>query len=118
MANQKPESAKADPKARGKALFAAFNAAVDGQIKGDKAHGWGNEDSLAVIEAVVAEDVNWHEGEAKTYTLSDEAMKFIGIVVNPSAARQQFEHKDDGRLVKTESKRVGSLKAMKTEFGS
>lgn len=117
---QKPQGDKpqADPKARGKALFAAFNAAVDAQIAGDKLHGWGNEDSMAVIEAIVAEDVNWHEGEAKTYTLSDEAMKFIGIVVNPSAARQRFEDEDDGRLTKVVGKRSNSLKTLKAEFGS
>jgi hypothetical protein len=116
---EKPaEAPKPDGKARGKALFAEFNAAVNLQIGGDKHHGWGNKDSLAVIEAIVAKDVEFHEGEAKTYTLSDEAIQFIGVVINPSAFRQQLESKDDGRLEKTETKRVGSLKNLASEFGS
>ena len=113
---QKPGEAKADPKARGKALFSVFNGTIAGQIAGDKSHGWGNKDSLAVIESIVAEDAALSEGDVKQFTLSDEAMQFIGVVVNPSAFRQQLE--GDGRLVKTETKRVGSLKNLASEFGS
>ena len=115
---QKQGEAKADPKARGKALFAVFNGAVDGQIAGDKQHGWGNKDSLAVIESIVAEDAALSDGDVKQFTLSDEALQFIGVVINPSAFRQQLEGKDDGRLTKVEAKRVGSLKNLASEFGS
>lgn len=118
--DQKPESGKpqADPKARGKALFAVLNGVVDAQIAGDKSHGWGNQDSLAVIESIVAEDAAMSDGDVKQFTLSDEALKCIAMVVNPSAFRQQLEGKKDGRLVKVEGKRSNSLEAMKAEFGS
>lgn len=117
---EKPESGKpqADPKARGKALFAVFNGVVDAQIAGDKSHGWGNKDSMAVIESIVAEDAAMSDGDVKQFTLSEEALQFIAVVVNPSAFRQQLESKDDGRLTKVESKRVGSLKNLSAEFGS
>jgi len=115
---QKPDAAKPDPKARGKALFSVFNGVVDSQIAGDKSHGWGNADSMAVIESIVAEDAALSDGDVKQFTLSEEAMKLIAIVVNPSAFRQQLESKDDGRLTKVEGKRAGSLKSLKAEFGS
>jgi hypothetical protein len=115
---QKPGAAQADPKARGKALFASFNDAVNTQIAGDKAHGWGNKDSLAVVEAIVSKDAELSEGDVTKYTLTDEALQFIGVVINPSAFRQQLESKDDGRLTKVEAKRVGSLKNLASEFGS
>jgi hypothetical protein len=117
---QKPQGDKpqADPKARGKALFGAFNAVVNAQIGGDKQHGWGNKDSMAVIESIVAEDAALNDGDVKQFTLSDEAMRIIALVVNPSAFRQQLESKDDGRLTKVEAKRTGSLKNLSAEFGS
>lgn len=119
-APRQPEqpSAQADPKARGKALFAVFNGAVDGQIAGDKAHGWGNKDSIAVIESIVAEDAALSSGDVRQFTLSDEALAFIAAVVNPSAFRQQLESKADGRLTKVEAKRVGSLKNLVNQFKS
>lgn len=63
----------------------AFKATVEARINGDKNHGWGVEDSLAVIVKLVENEV----GEAP-----DEAWQALArSVINPSAFRQRLEAK-------------------------
>ena len=80
--------------------MAAFNGAVMGQVGSDRKHGWGVDDSCVVIESLIAEVLP--EGE----TPSDEMMKLIKLVVNPSAFRQRLESakRPDGQSVLAESK--------------
>ena len=77
----------------------AFAEAVTGQIGSDRHHGWGLEDSCAVIESLVAEALP--QGQ----TPSDEMMSKIRLVVNPSAFRQMLEKakRPDGQTVLAES---------------
>ncbi len=112
--------AQAEAKRRGKALWATLVATIDAQIAGNRKAGWGQADSLAVIERIVAEDASLSKaGSVQQYTLSDEALLIIGNVVNPSAFRQQLEDpKGLNRLDKVEGKRTGSLKKFQEEFGS
>ena len=89
-------------------LVEAFHAAIKGQIQGDTKHGWGQADSLAVIEAVVAEDATQEAkkpgASLEKYTPSEAAMKLIAEVVNPSAFRQKLETK--GILNKSHERKV------------
>lgn len=54
------------------------------RINGNKNHGWGIDDSAAVILAVVANEMN---GKA----LSAEAIAAVNSMINPSQTRQAFE---------------------------
>lgn len=94
-------------------IVAAFRDAVKAQIGDDRNHGWGNEDSLAVIDAVVAADAEVAAeagGTLEKYTLSDDAQFFVRKVVNPSAFRQvlETEKKPNGEtiLAKSEKKAI------------
>lgn len=100
------------------ALTKTFWDAVKSAIGGNKDHGWGKEDSLEVIETVIAEDASISEAEKGKYILSEEAMALVEAVVNPSQFRQTLESKDCGLLEKTESKRKGVMKALLAEMES
>jgi hypothetical protein len=56
---------------------AEFIAAVDAQIGGNKDHGWGGDDSWAVIDSLL--------------NVEPEAEPYIRAVINPSAFRQTLE---------------------------
>ncbi len=115
---EKPKSPESEAKQRGKALWATLISVVDAQIAGNRQHGWGAKDSMAVVENIVAEDATFSKcGDVAKFTLSEEALRIIGAVVNPSAFRQQLEAKDGlNRLDKVEGKRQGSLKSLAAEF--
>ena len=59
-----------------------FQTAVKETIGGDMNHGWGIEDSMAVIEALFQ--------KATGEVMTDEHREMVKSVVNPSAARQAF----------------------------
>ena len=101
------------------AIKRAFWDTVKHQIGKDRQHGWGIEDSMAVIDAVVAEDAAQSEGEAKGFSLSETATELVRLVVNMSAFRQQLESKGVALLDKSEKteRKRGLLKSMATEFG-
>lgn len=79
-----------------KAIKEVAQEMVKAQIADDKNHGWGVEDSLAVIEAIVSQDAE-NKAEEKPdlalakYTVGEDAMKWIKKMVNPSAFRQELE---------------------------
>jgi len=73
----------------------AAKAAVEARVAGDKNHGWGADDSMAVIAAIWESEV----GEA----MPSEAAGRIREVVNPSAFRQKLE--SAGLLLASEVKR-------------
>jgi hypothetical protein len=65
-----------------------FQKAVKERINGDKDHGWGVEDSLSVIIALVADNAGVEPQDLEA------DLEFIGAirsVVNPSAFRQKLE---------------------------
>lgn len=70
-----------------------FTEIVKARIDGDMQHGWGVDDSMAVIAALWEEETGspLDMGEAETGGL-------IKAVVNPSAFRQRLESK--GKLAK------------------
>ncbi len=87
-----------------KSIQKAFWDTVKHQISGNRKHGWHQKDSMAVIDAVVAEDAAQAGGSAKDYSLSQTATELINEVVNPSAMRQKLESKDVNMLDKSEVK--------------
>lgn len=88
-----------------------FQDAAKAAIGGDRKHGWGLEDSAEVIETIIAEDA-----KDSKYTPSDEAMKLIRLVINPSQARQAFEAA--GLLDESKQKRTSKgLKALMQQVG-
>lgn len=82
---------------------AVFNMSVRDRIGDDRNHGWGADDSMYVIEALITEALP--EGQAA----DDELLKRIRLVVNPSQWRQELEKakRPDGQtvLAKSEGKR-------------
>ena len=66
-------------------LQTAMGQAITAAIGGDKKHGWGIDDSVEVIETLIAEDA------PDGYAPSDELMSLIREVVNPSQFRQKLE---------------------------
>ena len=60
-----------------------FLASVRAVINGNKAHGWGSDDSMRVIKALYASEVGSE--------MDDTLAGFIKKVVNPSAFRQELE---------------------------
>ena len=74
-----------------KEIIAAFRQSVKTQIDGDKRHGWGVEDSLAVVIDVSAQ---WAENipAIRQEDKVDKAFRSaIKEVINPSQFRQKIE---------------------------
>lgn len=88
-------------------LTETFKSAVKAQVGGNTQHGWGLDDSLEVIMAVIA---NENGSERKDYKDS-ELEKLIRRVINPSQYRQTIEGTEaevkEGKalLVKQESRK-------------
>lgn len=77
----------------------AFNKAVTTRVGDNRNHGWGVDDSMAVIEAI------W---ESETGDKMDASVKeHVKKVVNPSQFRQLLEKakRPDGQTVLAESTR-------------
>lgn len=74
----------------------AWQSAVKAQINGDKQHGWGQQDSIAVIQAVLCNETGSSAEDLKPL------MALIEPLVNPSAFRQKLE--SQGVLAKSEKK--------------
>ena len=82
-----------------------FAQTVKNRINGDKNHGWGVDDSVEVIMAVVAT-------ETGTEVKDIESIRgLIKAVVNPSAFRQQLETKEllNKSVGKAKNKGISSL---------
>ena len=65
-----------------------FQRAVKAIVNGDKNHGWGNDDSVKVLIALIADNAGCDEKD-----IADDA-EFVGAlkeVVNPSQFRQKLE---------------------------
>ncbi len=62
-----------------------YQQAVKDCIGGNLDHGWGIEDSMAVIEALFQEATKEHG-----MVMTDEHREMVKSVVNPSQARQTF----------------------------
>ncbi len=90
-----------------------FQSSVHTQIGGDREHGWVADDSIGVIEDVVAADIAWAAKAKQPYKgLSVEAKDHIAFVINPSAARQAFERAGLLNEPTTKGARRGGLSAM------
>lgn len=68
-----------------------FLKAVKACVNGDKKHGWGVDDSLEVILALIADENGSEVKDIKE--ASPDLVKHIRMVVNPSAFRQTLEGK-------------------------
>lgn len=81
---------------------------IKAQINGDTSHGWGVEDSLAVILAVIEDNTG-----TSIETMRKDDSEFVNALksmINPSQVRQSLETAK--LLAKSESKRSGVLKGM------
>lgn len=87
----------------------AFEKAVIARINGDREHGWGVDDSMAVIGAVF-EDETGEKMDAETVG------KWIRLVVNPSAFRQTIEGEDGKGLLNKHESRKQRKEALFAEF--
>ena len=63
----------------------SFNKTVIDQIAGDRSHGWGLRDSLAVAKTVF----EWAETNSEGW--SEDVAACIAEIINPSAFRQRLE---------------------------
>lgn len=68
-----------------------FLKAVKGCVAGDRKHGWGVDDSLEVILALIADENGSDVKDIKE--ASPDLVKHIRMVINPSAFRQTLETK-------------------------
>lgn len=93
--------------------LSVFQQTVKSQINGDKKHGWGVEDSLEVIIALIAEETGATVADLKE--ASAKLIEEIRLVVNPSQFRQRLE--TAGSLEKTEVKRNKTLKGVLDGLG-
>lgn len=99
-----------------KELQKAMADAIKDRINEDRHHGWGADDSMAVIEAVIGEDASIEIArliaggkEPTLYTPTEAALKLIKRVVNPSAFRQWLEgqKRPDGETILAKSDKKG-----------
>lgn len=68
----------------------AYRNAVEKQVKANSASGWGERDSVAVIEAIV--DAAYLDDEAGGF---DGVREYVRNLVNPSAFAQKLEKLDE-----------------------
>ena len=94
-------------------VIETMKASIDNQINGNKAHGWGQVDSMAVADDLFSEYAPYFDS-LKTALEAPEirqaVMAGINQVVNPSACRQWLESEKVGKLTKQESGRSKSSK--------
>ena len=83
---------------KGKSIMTkeAFTKSILAQIGGDRKHGWGTKDSANVIRAILEDEIGEKPDE-------DTVMKWIIMVINPSAFRQVLEK--ENQLDKSENTR-------------
>ena len=94
-------------------VIETMKSSINAQINGKRDHGWGQADSVAVIEDLLAEfagDFN----NADNMEVHDAVMAGINQVVNPSACRQWLESKNVNLLDKQDSKATKSNKLFAT----
>ena len=100
--NVQPQQPTAPPVRKDTSPKAVFLDAVKTRIAGNKDHGWGVDDSMAVIKALWEDNT----GEAMD-SLYEEQVK---RVINPSAFRQRLE--DAGALNKATRKVSSELASL------
>ncbi len=91
----------ADEKNVPSGFMLAYLKAVKARVNGDKKHGWGVDDSEAVILALISEDSGASVDDIRK--ASPDMVRYIRAVINPSAHRQILEEK--GILEKTEGRK-------------
>lgn len=77
-----------------------FRDAVKARINGNKAHGWGADDSMHVISELFKNET----GEP----LDEAVAQFIRQVVNPSAFRQKLE---DAKVLEAKPTKISGVLA-------
>lgn len=86
-----------------------FQKAVKARINGDKQHGWGVDDSLAVIVALLEDET----GQANYPAANPDLIAAFKEVINPSQFRQKME--TAGFLAKSEGK-AAKVNALLADF--
>ena len=86
-------------------VIETMKSSIDAVIGDDKNHGWGQNDSMAVVGDLLAEFAPEMDNEVRQAVLAG-----INQVVNPSACRQWLESEKVGKLNKQESGRSKSTK--------
>ena len=97
-----------------------MKSSINAQINGERNHGWGQADSVAVIGDIVAEFAPYftkgtpeHDEQSAT-EVRNAVMAGINQLVNPSATRQWLESKNVNLLDKQDSKATKSNKLFAT----
>lgn len=85
-----------------------MKSSIDSQIDGNRQHGWGQKDSMAVIGDMLAE----FSGEiaAKNNEVHQAVLAGINQLVNPSACRQWLESEKVDKLDKSEGRAAKATK--------
>lgn len=95
-----------------------FKSSITTQINSNRKHGWGQKDSMAVIEDMLAEFGGcFASAEENDIALAKAVMERINKLVNPSACRQWLESKEINLLDKSLG-RDGKAKATFDEFAA
>jgi hypothetical protein len=85
-----------------------FQTAVKHRINGDRKHGWGVDDSQAVIIALIADETG---GDVKDIEANKEFCAALKEVINPSQFRQKLESAKILDKAPTREQRVDNLLA-------
>jgi len=97
-------------------VIETMKASIDAVINGDRKHGWGQADSMAVIGDLVAEFApsfakgTPEHGDAAANEVRNAVLAGINQMVNPSAARQWLESSKVDKLAKSEGRKAASNK--------
>ena len=95
-----------------------FKASILNQIGGNRQHGWGQKDSLAVVEDMMAEfGASFASAEENDIAIVKAVMARIERVINPSACRQWLESEKMNLLDKSQG-RGAAAKAGFDEFNA
>ena len=89
-------------------VIETMKSSIASQIAGNRQHGWGQSDSMAVIGDLIAEFVP--DMAEKNQDVYQAVLAGINQMVNPSAARQWLESSKVNLLDKAEGRKGASAK--------
>jgi hypothetical protein len=89
--------------------------AIAKAINGDKNHGWGIDDSLAVIIALLREETGEMYGDKDKdgVVIGADLLASIKQVINPSQFRQRLE---SAKLLNEQPKRAAKVESLLADF--
>ena len=92
-------------------VIETMKSSIASQIAGNRQHGWGQADSMAVISDLLAEfGGEFASKEPEAQEVRNAVLAGINQMVNPSAARQWLESSKVNLLDKAEGRKGASAK--------